>query len=115
MFGNVVPLTTVNAAQVLSGTVLQTSGNVLPTTTVGNNDLVIIQDATNQADLINQLQNHINENQQILIITDDQGQDQCNFHFFKIVIELKQYFFILDIIIDKDQDINALLQDGKLL
>lgn len=77
MFGNVVPLTTVNAAQVLPGTVLQTTGNILPTTTVGNNDLVIIQDATNQAELINQLQQHINENQQILIITDDQGQDQC--------------------------------------
>ncbi|CAF1044073.1 unnamed protein product [Rotaria sordida] len=94
MFGNVVPLTTVNAAQVLPGTVLQT-GNILPTTTVGNNDVVIIQDTTNQAELINQLQNHINENQQILIITDDQGQDQY-------------------IIIDKDQDINALLQDGSL-
>ncbi|CAF3110243.1 unnamed protein product [Rotaria sp. Silwood2] len=95
MYGNVVPLTTVNTAQVLPGTVLQTTGNILPTTTVGNNDLVIIQDTTNQAELINQLQNHINENQQILIITDDQGQDQY-------------------IIIDKDQDINALLQDGKL-
>jgi orotate phosphoribosyltransferase-like protein len=47
---------------------------------MGNNDLVIIQDtttATSQAELINQLQNHITENQQILIITDDQGQDQC--------------------------------------
>ncbi|CAF2745962.1 unnamed protein product [Rotaria sp. Silwood2] len=95
MYGNVVPLTTVNTAQVLPGTVLQTTGNILPTTTVGNNDLVIIQDTTNQAELINQLQNHINENQQILIITDDQGQDQY-------------------IIIDKDQDINALLQDGSL-
>ncbi|CAF4550924.1 unnamed protein product [Rotaria sp. Silwood1] len=95
MFGNVVPLTTVNTTQVLPGTILQTAGNILPTTTVGNNDLVIIQDTTNQAELINQLQNHINENQQILIITDDQGQDQY-------------------IIIDKDQDINALLQDGSL-
>lgn len=82
MFGNIVPLTTVNTAQVLPGTVLQTTGNVLPTTTtVGNGDLVIIQDTatpTSQAELINQLQNHITENQQILIITDDQGQDQCN-------------------------------------
>lgn len=80
MFGNIVPLTTVNATQVLPGTVLQSGGNVLPTTTVGNSDLVIIQDtttATSQAELINQLQNHITENQQILIITDDQGQDQC--------------------------------------
>jgi len=81
MFGNIVPLTTVGAGQVLPGTVLQTSGNVLPTTTVGNSDLVIIQQdattATSQAELINQLQNHITENQQILIITDDQGQDQC--------------------------------------
>jgi hypothetical protein len=80
MFGNIVPLTTVGAAQVLPGTVLQTTGNVLPTNTMGNNDLVIIQDtttATSQAELINQLQNHITENQQILIITDDQGQDQC--------------------------------------
>ncbi|CAF3420625.1 unnamed protein product [Rotaria sp. Silwood1] len=96
MFSNIVPLTTVGAAQVLPGTVLQTTGNVLPTTTVGNSDLVIIQDATatSQAELINQLQNHITENQQILIITDDQGQDQY-------------------VIIDKDQDINALLQDGK--
>ncbi|CAF4328378.1 unnamed protein product, partial [Adineta steineri] len=59
----------------------------------------IIQDttgATSQAELINQLQNHITENQQILIITDDQGQDQY-------------------VIIDKDQDINALLQDGKII
>ncbi|CAF4576414.1 unnamed protein product [Rotaria socialis] len=95
MYSNVVPLTTVSTAQVLPGTVLQTAGNILPTTTVGNNDLVIIQDSSNQAELINQLQNHINENQQILIITDDQGQDQY-------------------IIIDKDQDINALLQDGSL-
>ncbi|UJR20788.1 hypothetical protein I4U23_023901 [Adineta vaga] len=95
MFGNIVPLTTVGAAQVLPGTVLQTAGNVLPTTTVGNNDVVIIQDTTTQAELINQLQNHITENQQILIITDDQGQDQY-------------------VIIDKDQDINALLQDGSL-
>jgi hypothetical protein len=80
MFGNIVPLTTAGGAQVLPGTVLQTSGNVLPTTNVGNNDLVIIQDTTtgtSQAELINQLQNHITENQQILIITDDQGQDQC--------------------------------------
>jgi hypothetical protein len=80
MFGNIVPLTTVGAAQVLPGTVLQTTGNVLQTNTVGNNDLVIIQDTTSitsQAELINQLQNHITENQQILIITDDQGQDQC--------------------------------------
>lgn len=68
MFGNIVPLTTVGA------------GQVLPATTVGNSDLVIIQDTnapTSQAELINQLQNHITENQQILIITDDQGQDQC--------------------------------------
>ncbi|CAF4485602.1 unnamed protein product, partial [Rotaria magnacalcarata] len=70
MYGNVVPLTTVSTAQVLPGTVLQTTGNILPTTTAGNNDLVIIQDSSNQAELINQLQNHINENQQILIITD---------------------------------------------
>lgn len=73
MFGNIVPLTTVGGAQVLPG-------NVLPATTVGNSDLVIIQDTnapTSQAELINQLQNHITENQQILIITDDQGQDQC--------------------------------------
>lgn len=72
MFGNIVPLTTVGAAQ------------VLPTNAVGNNDLVIIQDtttATTQAELINQLQNHITENQQILIITDDQGQDQCSIDF----------------------------------
>ena len=64
MFGNLLPLTTVNATQVLPGT----------------NDLVIIQDTTSaptQAELINQLQNQITENQQILIITDDQGQDQC--------------------------------------
>lgn len=68
MFGNIVPMTTVGA------------GQVLPATTVGNSDLVIIQDTnapTSQAELINQLQNHITENQQILIITDDQGQDQC--------------------------------------
>lgn len=77
MFGNIVPLTTVGA------------GQVLPTNTVGNNDLVIIQDtttATTQAELINQLQNHITENQQILIITDDQGQDQC-----KIVLRKMDY------------------------
>jgi len=81
MFGNILPLTTVGGSQVLPGTVLQTTGNVLPTSNVGNSDLVIIQDtttATSQAELINQLQNHITENQQILIITDDQGQDQCN-------------------------------------
>ncbi|CAF1372029.1 unnamed protein product [Adineta steineri] len=93
-----VPLTTVGAAQVLPGTVLQTNGNNLQSNSVSNNDLVIIQDttgATSQAELINQLQNHITENQQILIITDDQGQDQY-------------------VIIDKDQDINALLQDGSL-
>jgi orotate phosphoribosyltransferase-like protein len=75
MFGNIVPLTTVGTTQVLPG-------NVLSTNTVGNNELVIIQDtttATSQAELINQLQNHITENQQILIITDDQGQDQCKF------------------------------------
>ena len=74
MFGNIVPLTTVGAAQ------------VLPTNNMGNNDLVIIQDtgaASTQAELINQLQNHITENQQILIITDDQGQDQCKSHFFR--------------------------------
>lgn len=71
MFGNIVPLTTVGGAQ------------VLPTNNMGNNDLVIIQDtsaASTQAELINQLQNHITENQQILIITDDQGQDQCKIH-----------------------------------
>ncbi|CAF3081332.1 unnamed protein product [Rotaria socialis] len=98
MFGNIVPLTTAGVSQVLPSTVLQTTGNVLPTNNVGNSDLVIIQDtttATSQAELINQLQNHITENQQILIITDDQGQDQY-------------------VIIDKDQDINALLQDGSL-
>jgi hypothetical protein len=86
MFGNIVPLNTVGASQVLPGTVLQTSGNALPTaTSVGNSDLVIIQDsstATSQAELINQLQNHITENQQILIITDDQGQDQCKRNFY---------------------------------
>ena len=84
MFGNIVPLTTVGA------------GQVLPTNSVGNNDLVIIQDATNatsQAELINQLQNHITENQQILIITDDQGQDQCKLSF--IFILLKFIFFLL--------------------
>ena len=73
MFGNIVPLTTVGGAQ------------VLPTNTLGNNDLVIIQDTTaasSQAELINQLQNHITENQQILIITDDQGQDQCKLSCF---------------------------------
>jgi hypothetical protein len=83
MFGNIVPLTTVGNAQVLPGT-------VLPTNTVGNNDLVIIQDtttATSQAELINQLQNHITENQQILIITDDQGQDQCKFYFIFIILK----------------------------
>ncbi|CAF1249513.1 unnamed protein product, partial [Didymodactylos carnosus] len=86
MFGNLIP------AQVLPGTVLQTS-NVMPG---GNNELVIIQDGnSNQAELINQLQNHITENQQILIITDDSGQDQY-------------------VIIDKDQDITSLLQDGSL-
>ena len=82
MFGNIVPVAAVGPAQVLPGTILQTSTNVVPNTAMGNNDLVIIQDATNatsQAELINQLQNHITENQQILIITDDQGQDQCNF------------------------------------
>jgi orotate phosphoribosyltransferase-like protein len=76
MFGNIVPLTTVGGAQ------------VLPNNTVSNNDLVIIQDTTTastQAELINQLQNHITENQQILIITDDQGQDQC---IFSIIIFL---------------------------
>lgn len=85
MFGNIVPLTTVSAAQVLPGT-------VLPTTTVGNSDLVIIQDTstpTTQAELINQLQQHITENQQILIITDDQGQDQCN-----IITKYFQYCFL---------------------
>jgi orotate phosphoribosyltransferase-like protein len=90
MFGNIVPLTTVGGTQVLPGTVLQTGGNVLPTTNVGNNDLVIIQDtttATSQAELINQLQNHITENQQILIITDDQGQDQCKFYLIKIYLK----------------------------
>jgi orotate phosphoribosyltransferase-like protein len=79
MFGNIVPLTTVGGAQ------------VLPTNTVGNNDLVIIQDTTTastQAELINQLQNHITENQQILIITDDQGQDQCKFHFYSSFVIL---------------------------
>lgn len=80
MYGNIVPLTTVGAAQMLPNTILQTTTNGLPANTVGNSDLVIIQDtttATSQAELINQLQNHITENQQILIITDDQGQDQC--------------------------------------
>jgi hypothetical protein len=96
MFGNIVPLTT-------------------PTNNVGNNDLVIIQDTTTastQAELINQLQNHITENQQILIITDDQGQDQCKFHFILIFIQFISNP-ISDVIIDKDQDINALLQDGN--
>ncbi len=91
-----VPLTTVGAAQGLPNTVLQTAGNVLPTNTVTNNDLVIIQDttaATSQAELINQLQNHITENQQILIITDDQGQDQCKLYF--ILICLKFIFQML--------------------
>lgn len=81
MFGNIVPVAAVGQTQVLPGTILQTQGNVLPNATLGNSDLVIIQDTTtptNQAELINQLQNHITENQQILIITDDQGQDQCN-------------------------------------
>jgi len=109
MFGNIVPLTTVGTTQVLPG-------NVLSTNTVGNNELVIIQDtttATSQAELINQLQNHITENQQILIITDDQGQDQCKFYFISLFFEI--YIHIVsDVIIDKDQDINALLQDGKL-
>ncbi|CAF1638202.1 unnamed protein product [Adineta ricciae] len=98
MYGNIVPLTTVGAAQVLPNTVLQATTNGVPANAVSNNDFVIIQDtttATTQAELINQLQNHITENQQILIITDDQGQDQY-------------------VIIDKDQDINALLQDGSL-
>ncbi|UJR28796.1 hypothetical protein I4U23_010021 [Adineta vaga] len=98
MYGNIIPLTTVGAAQVLQNNVLQTTTNGVPSNAVGNNDFVIIQDtttATSQAELINQLQNHITENQQILIITDDQGQDQY-------------------VIIDKDQDINALLQDGSL-
>lgn len=104
MFGNIVPLTTVGA------------GQVLPTNNMGNNDLVIIQDtgaASTQAELINQLQNHITENQQILIITDDQGQDQCKIHFFEKQFPLINFHLILDVIIDKDQDINALLQDGK--
>ena len=81
MYGNIVPLTTVGAAQVLPNTVLQATTNGVPTNAVSNNDIVIIQDTTtgtSQAELINQLQNHITENQQILIITDDQGQDQCN-------------------------------------
>jgi hypothetical protein len=86
MFGNIVPLTTVGAGQVLQN----------PTNTVGNNELVIIQDSTtanSQAELINQLQNHITENQQILIITDDQGQDQCKLYF--ILICLKFIFQML--------------------
>ena len=84
MYSNTIRLTTDDAAQVLPGTVLQANTNVLPATTVGNNDLVIIQDSTvgtSQTELINQLQNHITENQQILIITDDQGQDQCKYKF----------------------------------
>jgi orotate phosphoribosyltransferase-like protein len=78
--GNIVPSGSVGSTQILPGTILQTTGNVLSNGSIGNGDLVIIQDtttATSQADLINQLQNHITENQQILIITDDQGQDQC--------------------------------------
>lgn len=70
MYGNLVPVSATGQTQVM-----QTTSN-----TMGNNDIVIIQDtttATSQAELINQLQNHITENQQILIITDDQGQDQC--------------------------------------
>jgi hypothetical protein len=97
MFGNMVPLTTVGAAQGLPNTVLQTAGNVLPTNTVTNNDLVIIQDttaATSQAELINQLQNHITENQQILIITDDQGQDQCKrLIFLKFICKIFCIFY----------------------
>jgi hypothetical protein len=113
MFGNILPLTTVGAAQ------------VLPTTTVGNNDLVIIQDtatSTSQAELINQLQNHITENQQILIITDDQGQDQCKqierLTYIAVRYIVARHVHVdlsvcVDVIIDKDQDISALLQDGK--
>lgn len=107
MFGNIVPMSNVGASQVLSG-------NVLSNNNVGNNDLVIIQDtgsATSQAELINQLQNHITDNQQILIITDDQGQDQCKFGRF--FCSFSKASFVSDVIIDKDQDINALLQDGE--
>lgn len=85
MFGNMVPLTTVGGAQ------------VLPTNTIGNNDLVIIQDttaATTQAELINQLQNHITENQQILIITDDQGQDQCKLNIILPFFFLRKFLFL---------------------
>jgi hypothetical protein len=77
MFGNLVPVATVGSTQVLPS-------NVIPTAALGNSDLMIIQDnttPTTQAELINQLQNHITENQQILIITDDQGQDQCRSSF----------------------------------
>ena len=107
MFGNIVPMSNVGTSQVLSG-------NVLSNNNVGNNDLVIIQDtgsATSQAELINQLQNHITENQQILIITDDQGQDQCK--FVRFFCSFCNPSFFSDVIIDKDQDINALLQDGE--
>ena len=82
MLGNVVPLTSVSAAQVLPGT-------VLPTTAVTSNDLIVVQDATSQTELINQLQNHINENQQILIITDDQGQDQCKVYLILFLFLLR--------------------------
>lgn len=107
MFGNIVPMSNVGTSQVVSG-------NVLSNNNVGNNDLVIIQDtgsATSQAELINQLQNHITDNQQILIITDDQGQDQCKFGRF--FCSFSKASFVSDVIIDKDQDINALLQDGE--
>ena len=74
----------------LPGSVLQTTEHVIPSSSMADNDLVMIQDtakAASQAELINQLQNHITDNQQILIITDDQGQDQCTvettpFRFF---------------------------------
>lgn len=100
--GNIVPVTAVGTSQVLPNTILQTTGNVIPNATIGNNDLVIIQDttaATTQAELINQLQNHITENQQILIITDDQGQDQCNdettsiFFFIKMPFSMFSFSF----------------------
>jgi hypothetical protein len=107
MFSNIVPLTTVGTTQVLPSA-------VIPSAAMTNSDLLIIQDTatTSQAELINQLQNHITENQQILIITDDQGQDQCkSLHFVLLVEQL----FSLDVIIDKDQDINALLQNGKII
>ena len=84
MYGNIVPASAVSQTQMMPGTILQTAGNMMPSNSMGNNDLVIIQDtttATSQAELINQLQNHITENQQILIITDDQGQDQCKFRY----------------------------------